>query len=154
MIAVLQRVRRAAVSVDGEVRGRCRRGLLILLGVDVNDSEEDARLLSEKIANLRIFEDENGKMNLSAVAVGGEALVISNFTLLANYSHGHRPDYLRAARPEQAEPLYLHFAELLRTHLSSVECGVFGADMQLDIEADGPVTIVMDSAVLRKGRAK
>ena len=105
MIAVLQRVRSAAVSVDGEVRGRCARGLLILLGVDVNDTEEDARLLSEKIANLRIFEDENGKMNLSALAVGGEALVISNFTLLANYSHGHRPDYMRAARPEQAEPL-------------------------------------------------
>ena len=93
-------------------------------------------------------------MNLSAVAVGGEALVISNFTLLANYSHGHRPDYLRAARPEQAEPLYLHFAELLRARLPSVACGVFGADMQLDIAGDGPVTIVMDSAVLRKGRAK
>ena len=154
MIAVLQRVRSAAVSVDGEVRGRCARGLLILLGVDVNDTEEDARLLSEKIANLRIFEDENGKMNLSALAVGGEALVISNFTLLANYSHGHRPDYLRAARPEQAEPLYLHFAELLRTRLPSVECGVFGADMKVDIAADGPVTIVMDSTVLRKGRAK
>ena len=154
MIAVLQRVRKAAVSVGGELRGRCGRGLLVLLGVDVNDTEEDARLLCEKIANLRIFEDENGKMNLSAVAVGGEALVISNFTLLANYSHGHRPDYLRAARPEQAEPLYLHFAELLRARLPSVACGVFGADMQLDIAGDGPVTIVMDSAVLRKGRAK
>ena len=154
MIAVLQRVRRAAVSVDGEVRGRCGSGLLILLGVDVGDDQEDARLLSEKIANLRIFEDENGKMNLSAVAVEGQALVISNFTLLANYSHGHRPDYLRAARPEQAEPLYLHFAELLGNHLSSVERGVFGADMKLDIEAEGPVTIVMDSAVLRRGRGK
>lgn len=154
MIAVLQRVRRASVSVDGEVRGRCQQGLLILLGVDVDDTEEDARLLSAKIANLRIFEDENGKMNLSAVTIGGEALVISNFTLLANYSHGHRPDYLRAARPPQAEPLYLHFAELLRAHLPSVECGVFGADMKLDIDADGPVTIVMDSAVLRGGRGK
>lgn len=154
MIAVLQRVRSASVSVDGEVRGRCQQGLLILLGVDVDDTEEDARLLSAKIANLRIFEDENGKMNLSAVAVDGGALVISNFTLLANYSHGHRPDYLRAARPAQAEPLYLHFADLLRAHLRSVECGVFGADMKLDIDADGPVTIVMDSAVLRGGRGK
>ena len=154
MIAVLQRVRSAAVSVDGEERGRCARGLLVLLGVDVDDTEEDARLLSEKIANLRIFEDENGKMNLSALAVGGEALVISNFTLLANYSHGHRPDYMRAARPEQAEPLYLHFTELLRARLPSVACGVFGADMKVSIEADGPVTIVMDSLVLRKGRGK
>lgn len=154
MIAVLQRVSRAAVAVDGQICGRCGKGLVILLGVGVDDNEEDARLLAEKIATLRIFEDENGKMNLSAVTVGGEALVISNFTLHANYSHGHRPDYLAAARPEQAKPLYERFAALLSERLPSVECGIFGADMKVDVQADGPVTIVMDSAVLRRGRAK
>ena len=154
MIAVLQRVHRAAVSVDGEICGRCNKGLVILLGVGVDDNEEDARLLAEKIANLRIFSDENGKMNLSGISVGAEALVISNFTLHANYSHGHRPDYLAAARPEQAEPLYLHFAALLAQKLPSVERGIFGADMKVDLEGDGPVTIVMDSQLLRRGRGK
>ena len=152
MIAVLQRVKKAAVAVDGETVGSCAHGLLILLGVSVEDSEEDCRLLAEKILRLRIFEDEGGKMNLSLLDVGGEALVISNFTLCADYAHGNRPSYFAAARPEQAEPLYLDFAARMRAGLSHVGCGRFGADMQIDMTADGPVTIVMESDKLRRGR--
>ena len=152
MIAVLQRVKKAAVSVEGEVVGACAKGLLVLLGVGTEDGEEDARLLADKIARLRIFEDAEGKMNLSLLDVGGEALVVSNFTLYADYSHGNRPAYFDAARPELAEPLYLDFAKKLRAHIPHVELGSFGADMQIDIEADGPVTIVMESDKLRKGK--
>ncbi len=154
MIAVLQRIRRASVTADGEPNGACGKGLLILLGVGKNDAEEDARLLVEKIVNLRIFEDENGKMNLSVSAIGGEAMVVSNFTLLADYSHGHRPDYFGAARPEQAIPLYEHFVSLLSDRLSHVATGRFGSHMEVDMLSDGPVTIVMDSERLRRGRSK
>ncbi len=124
---------------------------MILLGVKAGDSEEDGRLLAAKIAKLRIFTDENGKMNLSVNDIGGGALVVSNFTLLANYAHGNRPDYLNAEKPERAKALYLGFASLLREALVShaVGEGVFGADMHLTIENDGPVTIVMDSEILK-----
>ena len=124
---------------------------MILLGVLSGDTEEDARLLAEKIAKLRIFSDENDKMNLSVTDIGGGALVISNFTLAANYAKGNRPDYLNAAHPSVAEPLYRRFTELLGERVLRVETGRFGADMQIDMTADGPVTIVMDSAVLKKG---
>ncbi len=154
MIAVLQRVRRASVIADGEPCGSSGHGLLILLGVGQHDNEEDARLLAEKIVNLRIFSDENGKMNLSLLSVGGEAMVVSNFTLLADYSHGHRPDYFAAARPEQAIPLYEHFVALLSARISHVATGRFGSDMEVETVADGPVTIVMDSERLRRGRGK
>lgn len=154
MIAVLQRVSRACVYADGEWSGDCEAGLLILLGVTVTDEEEDARLLADKITRLRVFEDENGKMNRSLTDIGGGVLVISNFTLNANYSHGNRPDYLNAARPEVAEPLYERFIALMAERVSHVGHGKFGADMKVDIAADGPVTIVMDSAVLRRGRGK
>ncbi len=154
MIAVLQRVSRACVYADGEWSGDCEAGILILLGVTVTDTEEDARLLADKITRLRIFEDENGKMNRSLLDIGGGVLVISNFTLNANYSHGNRPDYLNAARPEVAEPLYEHFIALMEERVAHVGHGKFGADMKVDIAADGPVTIVMDSAVLRRGRGK
>ena len=151
MQAVLQRVNKASVSVDGEVKGRCQKGLFILLGVFEGDTEEDARLLAEKIAKLRIFEDENGKMNRSIVDVGGSALVISQFTLCANYAHGNRPDFLSAAKPDLAKPLYEYFSSLLRTLIpAGVENGVFGADMQIEAHCDGPVTIVMDSGKLKK----
>lgn len=151
MIAVLQRVKKAAVTADGVPTGSIREGLFVLLGVLEGDREEDARLLAEKIAKLRIFTDENDKMNLSVADISGAALVVSNFTLAANYAKGNRPDYLAAAAPAAAEPLYLHFVSLLKERIP-VETGRFGADMQIDMTADGPVTIVMDSHCLAKGK--
>ncbi len=153
MIAVLQRVRSASVVADGEPAGRIEHGLFILLGVLEGDTERDALFLAEKIGKLRIFTDENDKMNLSVVDVGGSALVVSNFTLAANYAKGNRPDYLRAAHPAVAEPLYDRFSHLLAERVGRVERGVFGADMQITMTADGPVTIVMDSLVLGGGKA-
>ena len=147
MIAVIQRVSGASVSVDGETVGKCGHGLCILLGVAEGDTREDADALARKILNLRIFEDENGKMNRSLVDVAGEMLVISNFTLLASYKKGNRPDYMNAARPDAANELYEYFADNCRCFVP-VERGVFGADMKVDIHNDGPVTIVMDSKVL------
>ncbi len=149
MIAVLQRVSGASVTVDDKVVGSCGAGLCILLGVSVNDTAEDAELLASKIAKLRIFTDENDKMNLSVKDIGGGALVISNFTLLANYRHGNRPEYMSAARPELANQLYEYFKELLGKEVA-VQGGVFGAHMHLHIENDGPVTIVMNSEELKK----
>lgn len=150
MIAVLQRVNNASVVVEGETVGSCNAGLCILLGVSLQDTKEDAELLAAKIAKLRIFTDENDKMNLSVKDIGGEALVVSNFTLLANYRHGNRPEYMNAARPEQANELYEYFMRLMKKELSRVEGGVFGAHMHLFIENNGPVTIVMDSQELKK----
>ena len=152
MTAVLQRVTHAAVYADGEFSGECDKGLLILLGVATEDTEEDARLLADKIARLRIFCDEQDKMNLSVTDVSGGVLVISNFTLQANYAHGNRPDYLGAARPAVAEPLYEYFLSLMKERVAHVGHGKFGADMRIDMTGDGPVTIVMDSAVLKRGK--
>jgi D-tyrosyl-tRNA(Tyr) deacylase len=154
MKAVLQRVKSAAVTADGAPSGACGAGLLILLGVARNDTESDALLLAEKIAKLRIFSDQNGKMNLSCTDVDGEALVVSNFTLNANYRKGNRPDYFDGASPEEAKRLYEYFISLLRARLRRVESGVFGADMQITTVCDGPVTICMDSEYLRKGKQK
>ena len=150
MIAVLQRIKSAAVYADGELSGSAREGLYILLGVLSGDSEEDAALLAEKIAKLRIFCDSEGKMNLSVTDVLGEAMVVSNFTLSANYAKGNRPDYFGAEKPQRANELYEYFVELLRKKISKVETGKFGADMKTEMVTDGPVTIVMDSAVLAK----
>ena len=150
MIAVIQRVTEGSVVVEGNVVGECGGGLVILLGVSVADTEKDAEVLATKIAKLRIFEDENGKMNRSILDIDGEALVISNFTLLANYSHGNRPEYMSAAAPTVANELYELFCSLLGKTVRRVECGVFGADMAVKIMGDGPVTIVMDSKVLIK----
>ncbi len=151
MIAVLQRVSRASVIVENKVVGKCDKGLVILLGVSGEDTEKDAEVLSAKISKLRIFNDENDKMNLSLLDIGGEALVVSNFTLLANYRHGNRPEYLSAAVPAVADRLYEEFCRLLSQHLGKkVETGVFGAEMQVEICGDGPITIVMDSKVLIK----
>ena len=150
MIAVLQRVNKAAVSVDGSVVGECGKGLYVLLGVSKEDTERDAEVLAEKVVNLRIFTDENGKMNYSLMNIDGEMLVVSNFTLLASYRKGKRPDYMAAASPDEADRLYKYFTELCRKSVKRVETGVFGAHMITDMQTDGPVTIVMDSKVLLK----
>ncbi len=148
MKAVLQRVSRASVTVDGELVGKCGNGLLILLGVAEGDTENDADALSDKILKLRIFEDENGKMNLSVRDIDGELLVISQFTLMANYSHGNRPDFLASAKPDTASRLYEYFTDRISKGVKHTDKGVFGADMTVELLNDGPVTIVMDSAVL------
>lgn len=150
MIAVLQRVKKASVDVDGRTVGRCGAGLCVLLGVAAGDTEEDADALVQKIVALRIFTDGQGKMNLSLQDIGGGVLVISNFTLLAAYRKGKRPDFTAAAPAGEAERLYRYFADRCRDMTGQVECGVFGAHMELSLTDDGPVTIVMDSKVLLK----
>ena len=149
MIAVIQRVKNSSVSIDGIVRGQCEEGLMILLGVAKGDTQDDARLLATKISKLRIFCDENGKMNLSVKDINGEVLIVSQFTLLANYKKGNRPDYFGAAEPSVAIPLYEYFVELMRAEVKHVGTGEFGADMKVSILNDGPVTIVMDSNQLK-----
>ena len=154
MIAVLQRAARAAVRVDEQTVGEIGAGLLTLLGVAATDTERDAEVLARKIARCRIFGDSEGKMNRSILDVGGSALVVSNFTLLANYTHGNRPDYFGAARPDKAIPLYEYFCNLLRGEQIPVATGEFGADMRVLLEGDGPVTIVMDSRELISDKEK
>ena len=150
MKAVIQRVSHAPVVVDGQTVGSCREGYLILLGVAEGDTETDAELLAKKIVNLRIFQDENGKMNRSIKDIDGEMLVISQFTLLADYRHGNRPDFLASAKPDEANRLYEYFKELVSREIRRVESGVFGAHMEVSLLNNGPVTIVMDSEVLKK----
>ena len=154
MKAVIQRVKNSYVRVDGLTVGECGEGLMILLGISRGDCEEDARLLVSKICNLRIFTDENDKMNLSVKTVGGEALVISQFTLMANYKHGNRPDFLESAPPDEANRLYEYFVSLMSNELKHVGKGIFGANMEVGLVNDGPVTIVMDSEVLKKKQNK
>lgn len=145
MKAVFQRVYRASVTVEGETVGSIGAGALILLGVMQEDTAEQAALMAQKIANLRVFTDEQDKMNRSLLDIAGEALVVSNFTLAANCSHGRRPEFFAAARPEQAEPLYERFMEELRALGIPVASGVFGADMTVDMSGNGPVTILLDT---------
>ncbi len=152
MIAVLQRVYNATVYADGSLSGEIKEGLYILLGAIKNDTPEDAVVLAEKISKCRIFCDENGKMNLSVKDIDGEALVVSNFTLGANYSHGNRPDYFNSAEPKIANELYSLFIDELAKRVRRVESGVFGADMRTELSTNGPVTIVMDSRVLTGGK--
>ena len=149
MKAVIQRVTSAEVKVEGELIGSCGHGLLILLGVATGDTEEDLDRMLQKIVKLRIFEDENGKMNKSVQDIDGEMLVVSQFTLLANYKHGNRPDYLGAAPPAEANRLYELFVKKAQSHVRHVGHGQFGADMQVSLCNDGPVTIVMESDVLK-----
>lgn len=144
MRLVLQRVRRGRVSVDGETIAEIGRGYIILLGVGHGDGEEQARYLVEKVANLRVFEDEQGKMNLSILDTGGEAIVVSQFTLYADTRRGRRPAFVDAAPPEIASPLVDRFAELLRAQGVPTRTGSFGAHMLVEIENDGPVTISME----------
>ena len=150
MIAVLQRVNSATVYADGEFSGEIGKGLYILLGVEKGDTEADATLLSEKIAKLRIFSDDGGKMNLSVMDIDGEIMVVSNFTLSANYEHGNRPDYFGAAAPDVANELYIFFVKVMKNKVKKCATGKFGADMLTKMETDGPVTIVMNSEVLKK----
>lgn len=145
MRAVIQRVTEASVSIDHQIVGAIERGLVVLVGVTHNDTEDDARWLAQKIATLRIFEDAAGKFNRSALEVGASALVISQFTLYADARRGRRPDFIDAARPEIAEPLVERFIALLREQGLHVETGKFQARMLVRILNDGPVTIILDS---------
>ena len=146
MRVVIQRVSEAAVKIDRTIVGEIQQGLLVLLGIETEDQEGDADYLVQKISNLRIFSDADGKMNLSVQDVGGQFLVVSQFTLHASTRKGNRPSYIRAARPEQAIPLYEYFLfELQKTTPSPIQTGQFGADMQVALVNDGPVTIIMDS---------
>jgi len=144
MRAVVQRVSRASVSVDGEVVGAIGRGVAVLVGVTHGDTEEQVAWLARKIASLRIFEDDVGKLNAGLLDVGGAALVISQFTLYADARKGRRPSFVHAARPEVAKPLVETFAQALRDHGVHVETGVFGAHMLVEIHNDGPVTILLE----------
>ncbi len=151
MTAVIQRVTSASVAVDGSTVGECGHGLCILLGVAAGDSERDAEVLARKIASLRIFEDGDGKMNLSVRDIGGTVLAVSNFTLLASYRKGNRPDFMGAEKPQRANELYGYFCERMdKSEGIHTERGIFGAEMKLSINNDGPVTIVMESGVLLK----
>jgi D-tyrosyl-tRNA(Tyr) deacylase len=146
MRAVVQRVRSASVSISGEKVSEIGSGLLILLGIGVDDSPKDIQWLVPKIANLRIFNDDNGVMNRSVHQTRGEVIVVSQFTLLASTKKGNRPSYIKAARPEAATPLYEAFVLELEKYLGrEVGTGVFGADMQVDLTNDGPVTIWIDT---------
>ncbi len=144
MRVLLQRVRQANVSVEGEIIGQIRRGVVALVGIGQGDGEDQARYLAKKVAELRIFEDENGKTNLSLRDVDGAALVISQFTLYADTRKGRRPSFTHAARPEIAEPLFNRFVDLLRAEGVPVETGRFGAHMMVEIHNDGPVTIWLE----------
>lgn len=145
MRAVLQRVARAEVSVNGERVASIGRGYLVLLGVTHTDDESDARYIADKIASLRLFEDEAGKINLGITNIGGEVLVVSQFTLYADCRKGRRPSFTDAAPPEMADRLYQRVAEMLREAGLPVQTGVFGAHMQVALVNDGPVTILLDS---------
>lgn len=145
MRAVVQRVREASVAVGGEVVAACGRGLVVLLGVAEEDGPEVADRLAARVARLRVFENSEGRFDLSLLDVGGEALVVSQFTLVADTRKGNRPSFTRAAKPERAEPLYEHFCSALEHEGVPVARGVFGARMEVALVNDGPVTIVLDA---------
>jgi len=146
MRIVIQRVREASVKINDEIVGEIQQGLLVLLGIEHVDSELDADYLIQKLIHLRIFGDEEGKMNLSVSDISGDLLIVSQFTLFADTKKGNRPSFIRSARPEQAIPLYDYFLSQLNISFSGkIENGVFGANMQVELINDGPVTIIMDS---------
>ena len=149
MRAVVQRVSHCKVTVDGNITGEINTGFLILLGVEKEDDEKQADKLCDKISGLRVFTDENDKMNLSLKDINGEVLVVSNFTLCANCRKGRRPSFDAAARPENAEPLYEYFcSRMLSNGICKVGKGIFGADMKVSLLNDGPVTLIIDSKEL------
>lgn len=152
MIAVLQRVKYASVTIDGTVAAECGAGFLILLGVARGDTEEDCRLLADKISKLRVFPDGDGKMNLSINDISGEVIVVPNFTLLASCRKGNRPDFFGSAPSDEAKALFEYFSDYLSGLVPSLGRGVFGADMKVELLNDGPVTINIDSSDLRKSR--
>lgn len=146
MRIVIQRVKKAAVEINGLLKSAIEEGLLVLTGIEEADTKTDAQWLCSKLINLRIFDDEKGVMNRSVVDISGEILVVSQFTLHASTKKGNRPSYIRAARPEQAIPLYEYFCSLLEENTGKpVQTGVFGADMQVSLINNGPVTIIIDS---------
>lgn len=146
MKAIIQRVRKASVTIEGKTNAEIGQGLLILLGVGTEDTQEDITWLSNKISNLRIFSDEKGAMNLSLKDIDGDAIVVSQFTLFASTKKGNRPSFLNSAKPDQAIPLYQAFVKQLETDLGkSVGTGKFGADMKVELLNDGPVTISIDT---------
>ena len=145
MKVVIQRVSQASVTVGGQIVGAISNGLLLLIGIDEQDDESDADWLVQKILNLRIFSDVEGKMNLSVQDIQGEILCISQFTLIAEYKKGNRPGFSKAAKPEQAIPLFEYFKNEISKSGLKTESGIFGADMKVSLLNDGPVTIVMDS---------
>lgn len=150
MKAILQRVTEAKVEVDSKTVGEIGTGFLIFLGVENGDTEKEADALAAKIAGLRIFTDENDKMNLALADVGGSVLVISNFTLCADCSHGRRPNFMAAARPDTANPLYEYFCSKMHDNgIERVEKGIFGADMKVSLVNDGPVTVVINTKDLK-----
>lgn len=145
MRAVIQRVERASVSVEGEIRGQVGAGFLVLIGVEEGDGDADFKYIADKVPNLRVFEDEQGKMNRSLLDVGGEVLAVSQFTLLGDARGGRRPSFITAARPETADPMYERLVAEWRARGIRVETGVFGAHMKVALVNDGPVTILLDS---------
>lgn len=152
MKAVIQRVSHAKVTVDGEVTGEVSKGYLVLLGVVNGDTEIEMKLMAQKVANLRIFTDENDKMNLSLLDIDGEALVVSQFTLCADVSHGRRPSFINSAPPDEANRLYEMFVEELRTlGVKKVATGKFGAHMDVELLNQGPVTILFNTDEWKKG---
>lgn len=149
MRVVLQRVKHGSVTVGGEIVGEIQSGFVALVGVAHEDTKNEAELLAKKTANLRVFEDENGKMNISGLDAGAAILVISQFTLYADMRKGRRPSFINAAQPDVAEPLVQYFAECLQKEgIQQVEHGVFGATMLVEIHNDGPVTIILDTKEL------
>lgn len=146
MRVLIQRVKRASVSIEGNIKSKIDKGLLILLGIEDSDSKEDISWLCNKIANLRIFDDANGVMNLSIKEINAQALVVSQFTLFASTKKGNRPSYIRASKPDIAIPIYELFCEELEQTINNkIETGSFGADMSVELINDGPVTIWIDS---------
>lgn len=145
MRAVIQRVEQASVSVEGEIRGQIGAGFLVLIGVEEGDGDADFKYIADKVPNLRVFEDEQGKMNRSLLDVGGELLAVSQFTLLGDARGGRRPSFITAARPETADPMYERLVADWRARGIRVETGVFGAHMKVALVNDGPVTILLDS---------
>ena len=151
MKAVIQRVANAKVTVDGEITGEIGQGFLVLLGVTEDDTEKEMKLLAKKVAEIRIFTDENDKMNLSLDKVDGEVLVVSQITLCADLSHGRRPSFIKSEKPDKANKLYEQFCDELRTlGVRKVATGIFGADMKVELLNDGPVTIVMNTDEWKK----
>ena len=146
MRIVIQRVLEASVEIDGKIKSKINKGLLVLLGIEIEDEKLDADCLIQKLINLRIFIDEEGKMNLSIKDIDGEILIVSQFTLHASTKKGNRPSYIRSARPEHAIPLYNYFIQQIQSeYQKAVQTGEFGADMQVKLVNDGPVTIIIDS---------